>query len=112
MAGEFSAFAPHGLVDFRGSFSSSVLLRYTASSFRAVDEHPPYGSMPRLNDQPQSRHCSTSRLDSLSRHGSTQRLESQSRHGSIRDLSGATQAVLGVRGNGIHRVLEEDGATA
>lgn len=86
--------------------------RYTASSFRAVDERLPYGSMPRLNDQTQSRHCSTNRLDSLSRHGSTQRLESQSRHSSIRDLSSATQAVLSVRGNGIHRVLEEDGAAA
>lgn len=86
--------------------------RYTASSFRATDDRLPYGSMPRLNDQSQSRHCSTNRLDSLSRHGSTQRLESQSRHSSIRDLSSAAQAVLGVPGNGIHRVLEEDGATA
>lgn len=84
--------------------------RYTASSFRAVDDRLPYGSLPRLNDQ--SRHCSTNRLDSLSRHSSTQRLESQSRHSSVRDLTGATQAVLCVPGNGIHRVLEEDGATA
>lgn len=68
--------------------------------------------MPRLNDQTQSRHCSTNRLESLSRHGSTQRLESQSRHSSIKDLSSATQVVLCVPGNGIHRVLEEDGATA
>ncbi|XP_044026341.1 frizzled-3a isoform X2 [Siniperca chuatsi] len=86
--------------------------RYTASSFRATDDRLPYGSMPRLNDQSQSRHCSTNRLDSLSRHGSTQLLESQSRHSSVRDLSSATQVVLGVPGNGIHRVLEEDGATA
>ena len=66
--------------------------------------------MPRLHDPP--RHCSTTRLDSLSRHGSTQRLESQSRHSSIRDLTSTTQAVLGGPGNGIHRVLEEDGGTA
>ncbi|KAF3849556.1 hypothetical protein F7725_019275 [Dissostichus mawsoni] len=58
------------------------------------------------------RHCSTTRLDSLSRHGSTQRLESQSRHSSVRDLTSTTQAVLGGPGNGIHRVLEEDGGTA
>lgn len=75
-----------------------------------MDDRLPYGSLPRLNDQ--SRHCSTNRLDSLSRHSSTQRLESQSRHSSVRDLTGATQAVLCVPGNGIHRVLEEDGATA
>ncbi|XP_028996124.1 frizzled-3a [Betta splendens] len=97
---------------YHGSLHRSRDGRYTASSFRAVDDHLPYGSMPRLNEQAQSRHCSTTRLDSLSRHGSTQRLESPSRHSSIRDLSGGTQAVLGVRGNGIHRVLEEDGATA
>uniref|UniRef100_A0A4W6CDC6 Frizzled-3 n=1 Tax=Lates calcarifer TaxID=8187 RepID=A0A4W6CDC6_LATCA len=97
---------------YHGSLHRSRDGRYTASSFRAADDRLPYGSMPRLNDQPQSRHCSTNRLDSLSRHGSTQRLESQSRHSSIRDLSSATQAVLGVPGNGIHRVLEEDGATA
>uniref|UniRef100_A0A3P8TCI7 Frizzled-3 n=1 Tax=Amphiprion percula TaxID=161767 RepID=A0A3P8TCI7_AMPPE len=97
---------------YHGSLHRSRDGRYTASSFRAADERLPYGSMPRLNDQSQSRHCSTNRLDSLSRHGSTQRLESQSRNSSIRDLSGATQAVLGVPGNGIHRVLEEDGATA
>lgn len=65
--------------------------------------------MPRLD---QSHQCSTSRLDSPSRHGSTQRLETHSRHGSIRDLSGATQTVLCVPGNGIRRVLEEDGGMA
>ncbi|XP_008303162.1 frizzled-3-like, partial [Stegastes partitus] len=97
---------------YHGSLHRSRDGRYTASSFRAADDRLPYGSMPRLNDQSQSRHCSTNRLDSLSRHGSTQRLESQSRHSSIRDLSATTQAVLGVPGNGIHRVLEEDGATA
>ncbi|XP_053192768.1 frizzled-3a isoform X3 [Scomber japonicus] len=97
---------------YHGSLHRSREGRYTASSFRAADDRMPYGSMPRLNDQSQSRHCSTNRLDSLSRHGSTQRLESQSRHSSIRDLGSAAQAVLGVPGNGIHRVLEEDGATA
>ncbi|XP_045917144.1 frizzled-3a [Micropterus dolomieu] len=97
---------------YHGSLHRSRDGRYTASSFRAIDDRLPYGSMPRLNDQSQSRHCSTNRLDSLSRHGSTQRLESQSRHSSIRDLSSGTQAVLGVPGNGIHRVMEEDGATA
>lgn len=74
--------------------------RYTASSLRAVDERPPYGSLPRL-------HGGAARLDSLSRHGSAQRLESQSRHGSVRDLAGAAPGVLGIQ-----RVLEEDGATA
>lgn len=97
---------------YHGSLHRSRDGRYTACSFRATDDRLPYGSMPRLNEQPQSRHCSTNRLDSLSRHDSTLRLESQSRHSSIRDLSGNTQAVLGVPGNGIHRVLEEDGATA
>uniref|UniRef100_A0A665W5N3 Frizzled class receptor 3a n=1 Tax=Echeneis naucrates TaxID=173247 RepID=A0A665W5N3_ECHNA len=97
---------------YHGSLHRSRDGRYTASSFRAAEDRLPYGSMPRLNDQSQSRHCSTNRLDSLSRHGSTQRLESQSRHSSIRDLSGATPAVLGIPGNGIHRVLEEDCGTA
>ncbi|XP_073349101.1 frizzled-3a [Pagrus major] len=97
---------------YHGSLHRSRDGRYTASSFRAADDRLPYGSLPRLNDQSQSRHCSTNRLDSLSRHGSTQRLESQSRHSSVRDLSSATQAVYCAPGNGIHRVLEEDGATA
>ncbi|XP_029984893.1 frizzled-3a isoform X2 [Sphaeramia orbicularis] len=97
---------------YHGSLHRSRDGRYTACSFRATDDRLPYGSMSHLNEQPQSRHCSTNRLDSLSRHDSTLRLESQSRHSSIRDLSGNTQAVLGVPGNGIHRVLEEDGTTA
>ncbi|XP_070781625.1 frizzled-3a [Enoplosus armatus] len=97
---------------YHGSLHRSRDGRYTASNFRAADDRLPYGSLPRLNDQSQSRHCSTNRLDSLSRHGSTQRLESQSRHSSVRDLSSTTQAALVVPGNGIHRVLEEDGATA
>ncbi|KAJ4929313.1 hypothetical protein JOQ06_004923 [Pogonophryne albipinna] len=95
---------------YHGSLHRNRDDRYTAPSFRAADERPPYGSMPRLHDPP--RHCSTTRLDSLSRHGSTQRLESQSRHSSIRDLTSTTQAVLGGPGNGIRRVLEEDGGTA
>uniref|UniRef100_UPI003AAE3184 frizzled-3a n=1 Tax=Centroberyx gerrardi TaxID=166262 RepID=UPI003AAE3184 len=97
---------------YHGSLHRSRDGRYTACSFRAAEDRLPYGSMPRLNDQSQSRHCSTNRLDSLSRHGSTQRLESQSRHSSIRDLSNATQGIHSVPGNGIRRVLEEDGATA
>ncbi|XP_030262117.1 frizzled-3a isoform X2 [Sparus aurata] len=97
---------------YHGSLHRSRDGRYTASSFRAADDRLPYGSLPRLNDQSQSRHCSTNRLDSLSRHGSTQRLESQSRHSSVRDLSSTAQAVYCAPGNGIHRVLEEDGATA
>ncbi|CAL8316416.1 unnamed protein product [Merluccius merluccius] len=97
---------------FHGSLRRSRDGRYTASSFRAKEECPPYGSLPRLKDQSQSRHCSNNRLDSLSRHGSTQRLESQSRHSSVRDLSVATQAVHGVPGHGVHRVLEEDGTRA
>uniref|UniRef100_A0A3Q2VIG4 Frizzled class receptor 3a n=1 Tax=Haplochromis burtoni TaxID=8153 RepID=A0A3Q2VIG4_HAPBU len=97
---------------YHGSLHRSRDGRYTASSFRAADERLPYGSLPRLNHQSQSRHCSTNHLDSLSRHGSAQRLENQSRHSSIRDLSSGATAVLGVPRNGIHRVLEEDGATA
>uniref|UniRef100_A0A8C7J3E8 Frizzled-3 n=1 Tax=Oncorhynchus kisutch TaxID=8019 RepID=A0A8C7J3E8_ONCKI len=97
---------------FHGSLHRSRDSRYTACSFRGVDDRLPYGSMPRLNDQSGSRHCSTNRLDSLSKHGSTQRLDSQSRHSSIRDLSNITQAIQSAPGNGIHRVLEEDGATA
>ncbi|MED6285407.1 hypothetical protein CHARACLAT_029029 [Characodon lateralis] len=93
---------------YHGSLHRSRDGRYTASSFRAAEERLPYGSMPRLSDQ--SRHCSTNRLDSLSRHDSTLRLESQSRHSSIRDLSSSMQAVLGVPGNGIHRVLDDNGA--
>ncbi|XP_047244940.1 frizzled-3a isoform X1 [Girardinichthys multiradiatus] len=93
---------------YHGSLHRSRDGRYTASSFRAAEEWLPYGSMPRLSDQ--SRHCSTNQLDSLSRHDSTLRLESQSRHSSIRDLSSSRQAVLGVPGNGIHRMLDDNGA--
>ncbi|XP_012676407.2 frizzled-3a isoform X2 [Clupea harengus] len=84
--------------------------RCTATSFRPAEERLPYGSMPRLVDQP--RQCSATRLESQSRHGSTQRLDGQSRHGSTRDLCITAQAVQSTPGNGIHRVVEEDGATA
>ncbi|KAM9355610.1 frizzled-3a isoform 2-T2 [Pholidichthys leucotaenia] len=97
---------------YHGSMHRSRDGRYTASSFRAADDQLPYGSLPRLNDQSQSRHCSINRLDSLSQHDSTQRLESQSRYNSIGDLSSIPPAVLGIPGNGIHRVLEDDGANA
>ncbi|KAM8846529.1 frizzled-3a isoform 1-T1 [Synchiropus picturatus] len=95
---------------YHGSLQRSRDGRYTASSFRPVDDLLPYGSLPRLKDPSETRHCSTGRLDSLSRHSSTQRLDSQSRHSSIRDLSSTAQAVLAAPGNGIHRVMEEDAA--
>ncbi|XP_061602559.1 frizzled-3a isoform X2 [Cololabis saira] len=88
---------------YHGSLHRSRDGRFAGSSFRAADERPPYGSMPRLDE---SRHCSSNRLDGLSRQGSTLRLDSQSRHSSVRDLS------MAVPGNGIRRVLEEDGAAA
>uniref|UniRef100_A0A8C6TVI6 Frizzled-3 n=1 Tax=Neogobius melanostomus TaxID=47308 RepID=A0A8C6TVI6_9GOBI len=102
------------LSSYHGSLHRSRDGRYTASSSRAADERLPYGSLPRLHD---SRLCSNNRLDSshrlddMSRHGSSHRLESQSRHSSIRDLTTNTQ-VLSVPGNGIHRVMEEDGTAA
>ncbi|XP_016534983.1 frizzled-3a isoform X1 [Poecilia formosa] len=88
----------------------SKMSSYHGSLHRSRDGRYTTSSMPRLSDQ--SRHCSTNRLDGLSRHDSALRLDSQSRHSSTRDLSGAAQAVLGVPGNGIHRVLDEDGAAA
>ncbi|XP_036832006.1 frizzled-3 isoform X2 [Oncorhynchus mykiss] len=75
--------------------------RYTACSFRGVENRLPYDSMLHLNDQSGSRHCSTNRQDSISRHGSTQRLESKSQHSSIKDLSNITQAIQSAPGNGI-----------
>lgn len=102
------------LSSYHGSLHRSRDGRYTASSFRAADERLPYGSLPRLHD---SRHCSNNRLDSshrlddMSRYDSSHRLESQSRHSSIRDLTTNTQ-VLSAPGNGIHRVMEEDGTAA
>nr|XP_029532183.1 frizzled-3-like [Oncorhynchus nerka] len=86
--------------------------RYTACSFHGVEDRLPYDSMLHLNDQSGSRHCSTNRQDSISRHGSTQRPESKSQHSSIKDLSNITQAIQSAPGNGIHRVLKENGATA
>ncbi|XP_029577282.1 frizzled-3-like isoform X2 [Salmo trutta] len=97
---------------FHGSLYRSRDGRYTACSFRGVEDRLPYDSMLRLNNQSGSRHCSTNRLDSISKHGSTQRLESKSQHSSIRDLSNITQAIQSAPGNRIHRVLEENGATA
>lgn len=87
----------------------SASRRYTACSFRATDERPPYGSLSRLHELPPSGRRSADRLDG---HDSALRPDSQSRHSSVRDLSANAQAVLGVPGNGIRRVLEEDGATA
>ncbi|KAG9282640.1 frizzled-3 isoform X1 [Astyanax mexicanus] len=95
---------------FHGSQHRSRDGRYTASSFRAAEERLPHGSMQRLHEQLQ--HSSTNRLESQSRHGGSQRLDSQSRHSSVRDLSSTPQAVQSGPGNGIHRVAEEDGATA
>nr|XP_055043221.1 frizzled-3a isoform X1 [Misgurnus anguillicaudatus] len=95
---------------FHGSLHRSRDGRYTASSFRGAEDRLPHGSTLRLNDPLQ--HCSVNRLDSHSRHGSLQRLESQSRHSSVRDLSNTAQTIQSVPGNGIHRVIEEDGTKA
>ncbi|XP_065112142.2 frizzled-3a isoform X1 [Paramisgurnus dabryanus] len=83
---------------FHGSLHRSRDGRYTASSFRGAEDRLPHGSTLRLNDH--------------SRHGSLQRLESQSRHSSVRDLSITAQTIQSVPGNGIHRVIEEDGTKA
>ncbi|XP_028295828.1 frizzled-3a isoform X2 [Gouania willdenowi] len=81
-----------------------------ASSLRA-DERLLYGSTPRINDQSQSRLCSTNRLDGQSRHDSAHHLDNQSRHSSsMRDLSSTAHAVFGISGNGVHRALEDDAA--
>ncbi|XP_077408144.1 frizzled-3a isoform X1 [Vanacampus margaritifer] len=96
------------LSSYHGSLRRSRDGGYTASSFQACDDRAPYGSMPHLDDPSRTRHLCTDRLDSLSRHGSAHLLDIQSRHSSVRDLSCAPQAALGVAGNGIHRVLEED----
>ncbi|XP_055043221.2 frizzled-3a isoform X1 [Misgurnus anguillicaudatus] len=95
---------------FHGSLHRSRDGRYTASSFRGAEDRLPHGSTLRLNDPLQ--HCSVNRLDNHSRHGSLQRLESQSRHSSVRDLSNTAQTIQSVPGNGIHRVIEEDGTKA
>lgn len=95
---------------FHGSLHRSRDGRYTACSYRGVEERLPHGSTLRLNDPLQ--HCGVNRLDSHSRHGSLQRLESQSRHSSMRDLSITAQAIQSSPGNGIHRVVEEDATKA
>ncbi|CAM4689557.1 hypothetical protein PO909_010402 [Leuciscus waleckii] len=95
---------------FHGSLHRSRDGRYTACSYRGVEERVPQGSTLRLNDSLQ--HCALNRLDSQSRHGSLQRLESQSRHSSMRDLSITAQAIQSSPGNGIHRVVEEDATKA
>ncbi|KAL7872054.1 hypothetical protein SRHO_G00070370 [Serrasalmus rhombeus] len=100
---------------FHGSLHRSRDGRYTACSFRGAEERVPHGSTQRLQEQrlqEQLQHNSTVRLDSQSRHGGSQRLDSQSHHSSVRDLSSTPQAVQSGPGNGIHRVMEEDGATA
>uniref|UniRef100_A0A8C1UXQ6 Frizzled-3 n=1 Tax=Cyprinus carpio TaxID=7962 RepID=A0A8C1UXQ6_CYPCA len=95
---------------FHGSLHRSRDGRYTACSYRGVEERIPHGSTLRLNDPLQ--HCGVNRLDSHSRHGSLQRLESQSRHSSMRDLTITAQAIQSSPGNGIHRVIEEDATKA
>ncbi|TRY99806.1 hypothetical protein DNTS_014876 [Danionella cerebrum] len=86
--------------------NTPVVRKYTACSYRGVEEHLPHGSTLRLNEPLQHR------LDSQSRHGSLQLLESQSRHSSLRDLSITAQAIHSSPGNGIHRVMEEDASKA
>ncbi|KAK7133711.1 hypothetical protein R3I94_015540 [Phoxinus phoxinus] len=91
---------------FHGSLHRSRDGRYTACSYRGVEERVPQGSTLRLNDALQ--HCAVNQ----SRHGSLQRLESQSRHSSVRDLSITAQAIQSSPGNGIHRVVEQDATKA
>ncbi|KAL7862137.1 hypothetical protein SRHO_G00135780 [Serrasalmus rhombeus] len=83
---------------YHGSLHRSRDGRYTPTSHRGVEERPPYGSMPRLNEQ-------------LSHHGSLHRLDSQSRHSSVRDLSSAPPTNI-THGSSMNRVMEEDGASA
>ncbi|XP_034017764.1 frizzled-3a [Thalassophryne amazonica] len=87
------------LSSYHGSLHRNRDGRFAACSFRAAEDRQPYGSLPRLNDLSQARHCSANRLDSQSRHGSTHRLDSQSRHSSVRDLSSTAHVAPG---NGIH----------
>uniref|UniRef100_A0A673LI81 Frizzled-3 n=2 Tax=Sinocyclocheilus rhinocerous TaxID=307959 RepID=A0A673LI81_9TELE len=95
---------------FHGSLHRSREGRYTACSYRGVEERLPHGSTLRLNDPLQN--CGVNRLNSHSRHGSLQRLESQSRHSSMRDLTITAQAIQSSPGNGIHRVVGEDATKA
>ncbi|XP_026088671.1 frizzled-3 isoform X1 [Carassius auratus] len=90
---------------FHGSLHRSRDGRYTACSYRGVEERTL-----RLDDPLQ--HCGVNRLNSHSRHGSLQRLESQSRHSSVRDLTITAQAIQSSPGNGIHRVVGEDATMA
>ncbi|XP_072545456.1 frizzled-3b isoform X2 [Salminus brasiliensis] len=83
---------------YHGSLHRSRDGRYTPTSHRGIEERPPYGSMPRLNEQ-------------LSHHSSLHRLDSQSRHSSMRDLSNAPPANI-THGSSMNRVMEEDGASA
>ncbi|XP_031435567.1 frizzled-3b isoform X2 [Clupea harengus] len=55
---------------FHGSLHRSRDGRYTPCTYRGTEDRPPYGSMPRLNEQVSSRHASIQDLDSQSRHGS------------------------------------------
>lgn len=72
--------------------------RYTPTSHRGMEERPPYGSLPRLNEQ-------------LSHHSSLHRLDSQSRHSSTRDLSHPPPTNI-THGSSMNRVVEEDGGSA
>ncbi|XP_066525121.1 frizzled-3b isoform X2 [Hoplias malabaricus] len=83
---------------YHGSLHRSRDGRYTPTSHRGADDRPPYGSMPRLNEQ-------------LSHHSSLHRLDSQSRHSSMRDLSNAPPTNI-THGSSMNRVMEEDGASA
>ncbi|XP_017331803.1 frizzled-3b isoform X1 [Ictalurus punctatus] len=83
---------------YHGSLHRSRDGRYTPTSHRGIEERPPYGSMPRLNEQ-------------LSRHSSLHRLDSQSRHSSMRDLSHPPPTNI-THGSSMNRVVEEDGMSA
>ncbi|XP_051951412.1 frizzled-3-like [Xyrauchen texanus] len=88
---------------YHGSLHRSREGRYTACSFRGIEERLPHDQL---------QHCNVKSLDSHSRHSSLQRLESQSRHSSVRDLSITAQAIQCGPGNGIHCVIEEDATKA
>uniref|UniRef100_W5JYQ2 Frizzled-3 n=1 Tax=Astyanax mexicanus TaxID=7994 RepID=W5JYQ2_ASTMX len=83
---------------YHGSLHRSRDGRYSPPSHRGMEERPPYGSMPRLNEQ-------------LSHHSSLHRLDSQSRHSSVRDLSNAPPTNI-THGSSMNRVVEDDGASA
>uniref|UniRef100_A0AAY4AEJ0 Frizzled-3 n=1 Tax=Denticeps clupeoides TaxID=299321 RepID=A0AAY4AEJ0_9TELE len=83
---------------YHGSLHRSREGRYTPCSYRAAEEHAPYGSAPRLNEP-------------LSLHSSLQRLDTHSRHSSVRDLSSAPPTDI-THGPSTNRAAEEDGASA